>query len=177
MIGRLVEQENVRARSERLGQGGAAGFAAGQDFGIFQPGQAEMFQQVLGAIGIIAAGQAGLDIRHHRLEFRQVGILLEIADRRAGMDEAFAFVGLDCAGGDFHQRRLARAIAADQAQAFALANAEISAVEQGGDAEGEVDILEREKRWSHEAPHTGPRDEGHGPRSGRRAEKPNPSKK
>ena len=55
-------------------------------------------------------------------------------------------VGGDHAGGDLEERRLARAVAADEAQAFARGDRQLGAVEERRAAEGQTDVLE-EKEW------------------------------
>ena len=65
------------------------------------------------------------------------------------MDEALAAVGLDEAGGDLHQRRLARAIAADKAQAVARLDVEVRALEERRAAERQVNVAEGEKGCCH----------------------------
>lgn len=78
----------------------------------------------------------------------KVRLLGEVADRRAGLEEAHALVGLDQPGGDLEQGRLARAVAADEAGAVAGSQREVGAIEQRRAAEGERDALEGEERRS-----------------------------
>ena len=66
MVGGLVEQQDVGLGRQHAGQRGAAGLAAGQARGIFVAGQAELFEQVAGAIVVVARAEAGLDIGERR---------------------------------------------------------------------------------------------------------------
>ena len=62
MVGRLVEQQDIRLGREDAGQRGAAGLAARQLGRVFLAGQAELIQQIVRPVGIVAGAEAGLDI-------------------------------------------------------------------------------------------------------------------
>ena len=62
---------------------------------VLGAGQAEALEQVAGAVGVVAVGQAGFDEVQGRVEAGEVGLLRQVADRGAGLDEAHAPVGLD----------------------------------------------------------------------------------
>ena len=114
MVGRLVEQQNVRAGGERAGERRAAGLAARQMRRVLGPGEAQLVQQIERAVRIVALGEARLDIGERGLEAGEVGLLRQIADGGGGVGETLAAVGLGQTGGDLQQRRLARAVAPDQ---------------------------------------------------------------
>src|SRR3546814_11076873 len=56
------------------------------------------------------------------------------------------------AGGDLQQGRLARAVAADQAEPVAGIDRQLGAVEQRGAAEGQLDIAQDQERGGHGSP-------------------------
>ena len=93
--------------------------AAGQMRGLFVAVQAELLQDVAGLVVVIAGAEAGLDIGQRRLVIGEIRLLRQIADGGAGLHEAAAAIRFDQSGRDLQQRRLARAVAADQADAFA----------------------------------------------------------
>src|SRR6185369_2243948 len=63
--------------------------------------------------------------------------------------EAYAAIHLHCARNDLQQRRLARTVAPDEADALALADRKRGAFQQRRAAEGKVDVLQREDRRGH----------------------------
>ena len=79
----------------------------------------------------------------------EVRLLRQVADGGARLHEARAAIGLDQAGGDLQQRRLARAVAADEAHALARRDRQLDAVEQRRAAEGERDIAELDEGRGH----------------------------
>ena len=79
----------------------------------------------------------------------EVGLLRQVAERRSGLHETAAAIGLDQAGGDLEQRRLARAVAADQAEPVGGRHRQRGAVEERRVAQGESDVLEKKERGSH----------------------------
>ena len=81
----------------------------------------------------------------------EIRLLRQIADGRAGLHKAAAAVGFDEACDDFQQRRLAGAVAADQADAFRGGDRELDAGEQRRAAEGERDIFQLDQRRRHRA--------------------------
>ena len=93
-------------------------------------------------------GETVLDKIEGGGEPREIRLLRKVADRGAGLDEAHALVGLDEPTGDLHQRRLARAIAADEASPFTGGYRKVGLFDQRSAAESERDVLEGEKRGS-----------------------------
>ncbi len=100
-------------------------------------------------IGVVARAEPGLDIGQRRGEAGEVRLLRQIADGRAGLHEARAAVGLDQAGGDLQQRRFARAVAADQADALARRHRQLDARQQRRAAEGQRDVFQLDQRRRH----------------------------
>jgi len=78
----------------------------------------------------------------------EIGLLGDIADAQALSELQQAVVELLEPGDDLQQRRLARAIAADEAQSLAGLEREAGVVEQGDVAVGEMSVGEGED--SHE---------------------------
>ena len=103
MVRRFVEQQDVRFRSEHPGQCSTPRLAAGELRRRLVSGKAKLFEQVAGTIEIVGALQPGLDIRQRGREARQVGLLREIAQTGAGLDEALAALRLDQTGCDLQQ--------------------------------------------------------------------------
>ena len=62
MIGRFVEQKDIRRRRQHPRQRGAARLAAGEVRRIFLPGEAELLKEIAGGMGVVARPQPGLDI-------------------------------------------------------------------------------------------------------------------
>ena len=151
MVGRLVQQQDVGFRRQHAGQSGAPRLAAGQVARVLGAGQPELFQQVACAVlvGAAASGQAGFDILQRGREAGKIGLLWQIADGGAGLGEAPAGIRLHQARGDPQQGRFAGAVAADQADPVAGGNRQTGTGQQRRGAEGEGDVLQREKRRGH----------------------------
>ena len=118
MVGRLVQQQDVGRGRQHARQRRAARFAAGNMRGVFVAVQPELFEQVLRLIAVIAGAEAGLDVSQRGLVLAEIRLLRQIADGGARLHKAAAAIGLDEARGDPQQRRLAGAVAADQADAL-----------------------------------------------------------
>ena len=146
MVGRLVEQQQIRVRRQGARQSGPPRLAAGQVFRLFRAGQAQLLEQVTGAVFLVIRPQPGDDIVHGVGERRKIRLLRQIAHGRAGLQEARAAIEGDLTGGDFQQRRLARAVASDQADALPRPHAKPGAVEQRHGAKGDADIGEQQQR-------------------------------
>jgi hypothetical protein len=73
-----------------------------------------MFEQVGDAVGIVGGAEARLRIGGDRVVALEIRRLVQVADRRGRMAEDLAGLRLGKAGGDLHQRRLARAVAPDE---------------------------------------------------------------
>ena len=149
MVGRLVEQQDVGLGRHHAGKRCAARLAAGKLVRLFLAGQAEMVEQIGGAVRIVGRSEPGLDIGADGGETFHVRHLRQIAHRGRGMAEDLAVLRLDQAGGDLQQRRLAGAVAADQRDAVAGRDRKFGAVEQRRAAEGQHDAVERQKRRGH----------------------------
>ena len=149
VVGRFVQQEQVGGGGEGAGQGGAPGLAAGEMRRVLVAGQAEAVEQRRAAVLVVAGAHAVLHVVERGGETAEVGFLREIADGGAGLDEAGAAVGTHQAGGDFEQGGFAGAVAADQADALAGADADRGAVQQGLGAQGGADVLQQEEGGSH----------------------------
>ena len=134
---------------DRAGKGCAARLAAGKLGRLFLAGQAEMVEQIGGAVRIVGRAETRLDIGAHRRKRLEVRHLRQIADGCRWMAEHLAVLRLDQAGRDPQQRRLARAVAADQRDAVAGQHRQRCAVEQRRAAESEADAVELEERWGH----------------------------
>ena len=117
--------------------------------GVFVAGEAELLEQQPRPVRIVAGREPGLDEGRRRREAGEVGLLRQVADGRARLQEAAAGVGLDQPGGDLQERRLAGAVPADQAQALAGADRQLGAGQQRRAAKGEADVLKEEKRGCH----------------------------
>ena len=98
---------------------------------------------------VVGRTKARLDVGTHRIESREICFLRQIADAGARMREAFAPIGLGEIGGNLQKRRLARAIAADEANAIARRDGQFRAFEQRRAAERQVNIFECQKRRCH----------------------------
>ncbi len=149
MVGRLVEQENVGGGRQHARDRGAARFAAREVLGILAAVEAELFHEIVRRVGIVAGPEAGFHIGERRRKAGEVRLLRQVAHGGARLDKARAAVGLDQPGGDLEQRRLARAVAAHQADALAGRDRQLDAVEQRRAAERERDVLELYERRRH----------------------------
>ena len=149
MVGRLVEQQDVGRGRQHPRQRRAAGLAAGDMRGVFVAVQPELLQQIARLIVVVAGAEAGLDIGQRRGEAAEIRLLRQIADGGARLHEAAAAVGLDQAGGDLQQRRFARAVAADQADALARRHRQFDARQQRRAAEGQRDVFQLDQRRRH----------------------------
>ncbi|MNS33755.1 hypothetical protein D3C72_658730 [compost metagenome] len=195
VVGRFVEQQDVRLGHQPLRQRHALLQAAGQRIhahvriqaeagqrgfhaGAQRPGvggvQFGLYAMQLGQRGLVVmgvelgqrrlvAGQQvvrGAHAQAHRVEHGQAGrelwLLRHICSGHAALAGDQAIVRGGHAGHDPQQRRLARAIAADQANAFAGFQRKIGVVEQCHVPEGELGI--------------GNGEQGHGAETGNRPE-------
>ena len=62
MVGRLVEQQDVRLRRQHAGERRAARLAAGEMGGVFAAVEPELFQQLAGLMRAVVRAEAGFDI-------------------------------------------------------------------------------------------------------------------
>ena len=147
MVGRLVEEEDVGFGSEHPGQRGTARLAAREALGLLVAAEAELIDHEPRAVGIVARGKARLDVGEGRRELREVGLLRQVADGHRRLAEALAAVEPDEPGGDLEERRFSRAVPADDAEPLSRPDAQVDAAEKRRPAEGQSDVLEKEKRW------------------------------
>ena len=150
MIGRLVEQQNVGLGRQHACERRTPRFAAGKPRGVF----ARRSGQAARAGSARDAGR-----RRARVPPRRTPSVVA-KPARSGSCARYRMVApgwakrvprsaFHRAGGDLQQCRFARAVAADQADALAFADGKLGAFEQRRAAEGEVDVLQGEKRWRH----------------------------
>ena len=145
MVGRLVQQQDIGLRRQGAGKRAAPAFAAGQVRRVLRARQAKLFEQPVRALRLVAGLESRADIIQRRVVARQVGLLRQVAQGRAGLEEPFAVVERDLAGGDFHQCRFARPVAADQAQAVAFRYRQLRPFQQRRAAEGQVNVAQDQK--------------------------------
>ena len=146
VIGRLVEEQDVRLRREHPSERGAPGFAAGEIRGRLLACQPELIEDVARAMRIVARSEPRLDISERRGIAGEVRLLRQIADGRARLREAAAAVRLGEAGRDLQERRLARAVAPDEAGPFAGPDGELRLGQERRPAEGQGNVPEVKKR-------------------------------
>ena len=149
MVGRFVEQQQVGRGRERLHDRSAARLAARQTARIFVTGKPGLLQQRPCAVGIVAWPKSRLDICQHAWAIAEIRLLGQVPNGGARLHEAPSVEGGEQAGRDLEQGGLARAVAADQADALAGAHGEFGAVEQRSPTEGEMYVLERKKGRRH----------------------------
>ena len=92
MVGRLVEQQNVRLGREHARQRRAARFAAREARGVFLAGQPELFEQITRAMRVIAGCEARFHVGERCGEAGQVRLLRQVADGGARLREARAAI-------------------------------------------------------------------------------------
>ena len=146
VVGRLIEQQQVGGGSQGAGKGGTALLPAREVRRVLVPAEAELVEQGGGTVVVVIGAEPGLHVVEGGVEAGQVGFLGQVAQRGAGLQEAGAAIGLQQVGGDLQQRRLAGAVAADKADAFAGPNADFGPLQEGSGAKREVDVLEEEER-------------------------------
>lgn len=129
MVGWLVEQKQIGLTGERTANGGAAFFPATRGFGFAVEVDAELVgnrtHRIFGRPLFAVYGKV-----HQPVERSNIGILVEHHDVGTRDDNALALVCLYCSGDKFHQRSLARAIAANQCQPITCADKQIDILEQ-----------------------------------------------
>jgi hypothetical protein len=146
VVGRLVQQQDVRAGCQSAGQRRPARLAAREVRGLFLAGQAELFQQVLRAVGIVPRCQASFHIGHDIGIGREVRLLGQVAHGGAGLQKASAAIGLGLPRRDLQQGGFAGAVAADQRQPFTGRDGKRRAKEKRRGAEHQPDILQQKQR-------------------------------
>ena len=129
MVGRLIQQKNIRIGRQRAGERRAARLAAGNLLRVFIAGERERLHQTLGGMQVVERRQARAHIIAQRRKAGEIRLLRHVANGSAGLQEARAVIGLDQAGGDPEQRRFAGAVAPDQRRAVAFRNDELRALQ------------------------------------------------
>ena len=76
---------------------------------------------------------------------RQLGLLLDEHDAQAVLPRELAVIERDAAGDHLQQRGLAGAVAADQADALAVLDRQVGAIEQRMQAVGELGVAQRDQ--------------------------------
>ena len=106
MVGRLVQQQNVRFVNQRLGQRGFFPFAAGRLLGALFGADVKLLNQDVCTVFLTAFmfGQAGKHNLAQRGITGKVRILRHIGNLDAGLYENFAGIGFNVAGNHFQQR-------------------------------------------------------------------------
>ena len=143
MIGRFVEKKNVRLLRQHTGKRGLARLAARQRCRIGAARKTEFIER---RFGLVYGRAAGRRIIEDAGRAAKIGHLFEIGDACAGLAEDLAAIRLGETGGNAQQRRLAAAIASDEAQAVAGGQRETGARDQHLIGEGDTDVLKGEKR-------------------------------
>lgn len=150
MVCRLVEQQQAGLGGERADEPGAAALPAGCCGGFHIEIDAEARRDGIELVifGRVASGAGEIA---ERCEACHGGLLFEADDREGGRDSAAAFVELDFAGDELHQRGFAGTIAADEGESIARIECEIEAAEQPVGALPEASVFESEDWISHGA--------------------------
>ena len=162
MVGRLVQQQDVRIMREGMGKGDAPRLPARR------LGQVEIERHAPGAqLGLRPVEHVRVqlvrDIIQRRREARKVRLLQQMARHHAGLHEDLAVVRLDRPAKDAHQGRLAGAIAPDQRHPFPAREREVHAREQGRSAQRQHHAAKNSNRRSSHArmdPNRGGRSSG-----------------
>ena len=76
------------------------------------------------------------------LKPRKIWVLREIGDKHTRLHKPLAAIGISQSGGNSQQRRLARPVAPDKAQARAVSHGQVSPLKQGRHAIGQMNILQ-----------------------------------
>ena len=158
MIRRLVEEEEIGAGDEGPGEEHAPLHATGerlegalavelhprQDLGhgmLAPPGG------IVLVVGPPRAGSlrpSGGDDLPHQADHLLRHILLQIRDDRAGSEDHLPGIGGEIATQQPHERRLAGAVAAEEADPLASFDMTLDAVEERGTTKAKVDVAERD---------------------------------
>ncbi len=151
MVGRLVQQQKIRAGRQGAGKRGAAGLATREILGLLVPAQAKLAQQVANAVLVVIRPETCQHIVHDIGVGGKIRLLRQIAHGGTRLKEARAGIEGDLARGDLQQRGFARAVAADEADALARPHRERCPGEQRHGAEGYGDVGEQQERWGSHA--------------------------
>jgi len=158
VVGRLVEQQQLRLQRQRQRQGRALAFAAGGDRGVqrfVEPEAVQVLDQprfrlpARALVRYVFQPTARDEALAQRRRSRERRLLLDEADAQAVAAADFAAVERQVAGDHPEQRRLAGAVAPDESDAFAAAHRERGTIEQRVQPVGEFGVREGDQ-W-HEA--------------------------
>ena len=147
VVGRLVEQQDVGGRDQGAAQGRAPRLPAGQGPRAAVAGKAEAVQHGIDPVqGILIVGRQALrdEVVDGRVAVER-RLLRQIRDPRAGLEKAFAVVGQDLPGQQFHEGGFAAAVASNQAHLFAPRDAEIDFLEHRQTAESDRGAHQRDQ--------------------------------
>ncbi len=151
VVGRLVQQQQVRGRGQGTGQRRPARLPAGQPTRVLGRRPARARTAVRRAMPGIVGPEPGPHVVQRGGMAGQVGLLRQRAQRGARLQEPRAGIRQQLAGRDAQQGRLARAVAPDQAQPLAGRHPEAGAVQQRRAAEGQPYVLEQKQGRRHGA--------------------------
>ncbi len=149
MVGRLVQQQDIRLRCQRSGQCRATSLAARQRRRVFITVKAEITQQYLGPVWFVTGGKSRFDVIENGFEAADVRLLWQIPQRRIGLMKDLATVRLDQSCSQFEECRLTRTVTSDQANSGTGRNRHFRTIQQRGTAERQADFGKIEKRWRH----------------------------
>ncbi len=135
VIGRLVEEQDVRLRAQGPHQRGAARLAAGEASGIGGGVDPELGHHCSRRIGIVEVAKPSKDIVERGGEAGHVRFLREVGEARGWLDKPASPVGHYLARGNAEQSRFARSVAADDGDAVAGGDRQLRAVQKRRAAE------------------------------------------
>jgi hypothetical protein len=121
MVGRFVQQHEIGLGCQHPRQGRAPPFAARQRLRIASAVKAQVIERPRHAIVMLIRTEPARDIGRDGAAGGEARTLRQIADFQTRLHEAFTGIELHFAGECPQDGRLAAAIGADQADAFALA--------------------------------------------------------
>jgi hypothetical protein len=101
-----------------------------------------LFEQILRLVVIVAGIHSGFDIGQRGLETVEVRLLRKITNGCTGLHKAGAAISFHKSRHDLQQCRFARAVAADQAHAFACRDRKLDAGEQRRTAERQRNVFQ-----------------------------------
>ncbi|MNU97814.1 hypothetical protein D3C71_879020 [compost metagenome] len=142
MVGGFVQHQDIGFRRHHAGKGRTSRLTAGKACRMFLPREAEMLKKIGDAVGIVTWPEPRFGISLNRVVTDKVRRLFQITDGRGRMPENLTRLRFNETRSDLHQRRLARTVAPDKADAIARLYLEIGAIEQRGHAEGQLDVIE-----------------------------------
>ncbi|CFL98495.1 Uncharacterised protein [Bordetella pertussis] len=148
VVGRFVQQQQVGFVDQGARQRDALAHAAGQAGDRRFGRQSQAFERGPYARRPLPVFGMGMGVAHdveHRAGFIQCGFLLDRGHAQARTAGDVAVVGLRAAIEQAQQRRFARAVAPDQADALAFLDGEIGVVQQGVVAVGQLNVGKRNK--------------------------------